>query len=280
VRVRVRCTRSSDSFYASADFMQIEYVVDLPPETTIGSGPAPTTESRDASFSFSASEPGTTFECSLDGAAFAGCASPRNYTGLAFGEHEFRVRATDPGGNTDPTPASYTWTIVPPPCTGGTVTASADADSWVLQDSATQNHGTDSTLKVDSKSGANARTLVRFGLPALPDGCEVTNAKFRLYASSFKDGRTLQALRLGGSWTERAVNWNNQPATTGVAATATSASGYVEWTATSQVKGMYSGANNGFLVRDSVEGGNGVDQQFHSREKGTDNPPQLVITFG
>jgi hypothetical protein len=42
---------------------------------------------------------------------------------------------------------------------------------------------------------------------------------------------------------------------------------------------MYSGANHGFLIRDSVENGNGTEQAFHSREKGTDNPPQLVITF-
>lgn len=42
---------------------------------------------------------------------------------------------------------------------------------------------------------------------------------------------------------------------------------------------MYSGANHGFVIRDSVENGNGVEQGFHSREKGTDNPPQLVITF-
>ena len=39
-------------------------------------------------------------------------------------------------------------------------------------------------------------------------------------------------------------------------------------------------ANHGFLVRDASENGSGFDQSFHSREKGTDNPPRLVITFG
>jgi hypothetical protein len=43
---------------------------------------------------------------------------------------------------------------------------------------------------------------------------------------------------------------------------------------------MYSGANHGFLARDSAEGGSGVEQGVHSREKGNDNPPQLVIRFG
>jgi hypothetical protein len=43
---------------------------------------------------------------------------------------------------------------------------------------------------------------------------------------------------------------------------------------------MYSDGNHGLVVRDSVEGGGGLDQNFHSREKGNDNPPTLVISFG
>jgi hypothetical protein len=43
---------------------------------------------------------------------------------------------------------------------------------------------------------------------------------------------------------------------------------------------MYASGNNGFVIRDSSEDGQGVEQAFNSREKGTDNPPQLVLTFG
>ena len=43
---------------------------------------------------------------------------------------------------------------------------------------------------------------------------------------------------------------------------------------------MYSSGNNGFLIRDSAENGNGVEQGLNSREKGSDNPPRLVVTFG
>ena len=145
---------------------------------------------------------------------------------------------------------------------------------------ATSNYGNDSIVKVDTKSGANARVLVRFALPSIPAGCQVVDAQLRLYAGSYKSGRTLQALRLGAAWTEQGVTWSNQPAPAGAAATAASAGGYVQWSVGAQVQTMYSGANHGFLVRDSAEGGNGIEQGFHSREKGTDNPPRLVITFG
>jgi hypothetical protein len=84
-----------------------------PPDTTITAAPPAVSISSSASFSFTATEAGSTFACRLDGSAFAPCTSPKSYSGLALGTHSFQVRATDPAGNTDPTPASYTWTVVP-----------------------------------------------------------------------------------------------------------------------------------------------------------------------
>src|SRR5205814_8052954 len=88
----------------------------VPPETTITS-PAPNPTSTGATFSFTASEAGSSFSCSLDASAFAACGSPKSYSGLADGSHTFAVKATDAAGNADPTPASRTWTIntTPPP---------------------------------------------------------------------------------------------------------------------------------------------------------------------
>jgi flagellar hook capping protein FlgD len=88
-----------------------------PPNTTITQAPSDGT-STSASIAFASSVGGSTFECALDGGAFAACTSPRGYTGLALGDHTFLVRATA-GGVTDPTPASASWTIstVPPPNT-------------------------------------------------------------------------------------------------------------------------------------------------------------------
>jgi hypothetical protein len=81
-----------------------------------GATPDAKTTSTEASFRFSSSEKGSSFDCSLDGAAFAPCSTPTRYTGLARGEHEFRVRAIDRAGNVDPTPATYDWTIEQPDC--------------------------------------------------------------------------------------------------------------------------------------------------------------------
>src|SRR6267142_1253289 len=81
------------------------------PDTTITSAPPARSNSSSASFSFTATKPGSTFACRLDGSAFAACGSPQSYSALADGSHTFQVRATDPAGNTDPTPASYTWTV-------------------------------------------------------------------------------------------------------------------------------------------------------------------------
>lgn len=80
-------------------------------DTNITSGPSGPTNSTSATFGFSSTQEGSIFECSLDGAVFSQCASPKDYTGLANGSHTFRVRAIDAAGNADPSPAARTWTV-------------------------------------------------------------------------------------------------------------------------------------------------------------------------
>jgi hypothetical protein len=81
------------------------------PQTNLTALPQTTTSATSATFTFSSSENGSSFQCSLDGAAFTACTSPQSYSGLSAGSHTFQVRAVDGAGNTDPTPASQTWTI-------------------------------------------------------------------------------------------------------------------------------------------------------------------------
>src|SRR3954452_23720532 len=81
------------------------------PDTTITSGQTGTTSATTASFAFTSSETGSTFQCKLDAGAWATCTSPKAYSGLTTGSHTFSVRATDAAANTDSTPATQTWTI-------------------------------------------------------------------------------------------------------------------------------------------------------------------------
>ena len=237
-----------------------------------------------ANFVFTANEADSTFECSLDGAAFTSCVAPKPYSGLALGDHEFRVRATDLVGNTDATPAIYRWTVDPADPLPTNIDCSTvltiitNADAWIDQGSKSSNKGTDSTIKVMSKSNNSMRGFVNFVLPAMPAGCEIDTATLQMYASSWKTGRTLQAIPVTGTWSETGVNWNNQPSTGGTAATTTSGSGNRTWNVTSQVQNMFTtGVNNGFLIRDAVET-NDHEQQFNAREKGQ-NQPRLIIRF-
>ncbi|HMJ04330.1 MAG TPA: hypothetical protein VK506_15425 [Conexibacter sp.] len=76
---------------------------------SITSGPSGTTRATAASFAFRG-ERGATFECSLDDASFRACTSPKSYSGLGSGRHEFEVRARNARGQLS-SPASRSWTI-------------------------------------------------------------------------------------------------------------------------------------------------------------------------
>jgi hypothetical protein len=81
------------------------------PETTIDSGPSGVIHSNAATFEFSSSEGGSSFECKLDGGAFESCSSPKTYNELSTGDHSFRVRATDAAGNADASEATRAFTV-------------------------------------------------------------------------------------------------------------------------------------------------------------------------
>jgi bacillolysin len=80
------------------------------PDTAIDSGPTGTTGDSTPSFEFS-SEPGASFECRVDSDAFSSCSSPETVAALTDGPHSFEVKATDQVGNTDPSPATRTFTV-------------------------------------------------------------------------------------------------------------------------------------------------------------------------
>jgi hypothetical protein len=98
------------------------------PDTAIGpTTPPVNTSSSSATLDITATEPGSTFECRLDGGAYGACTTPASYSALADGVHTFDVRATDPAGNLDTSPATYSWTIDNVSPATPTLVAPADA---------------------------------------------------------------------------------------------------------------------------------------------------------
>ncbi|MCJ8166733.1 Ig-like domain-containing protein [Pontibacter sp. E15-1] len=81
------------------------------PETTVVEGPDADSNSKEARFSFSSNEAGVTFWVSLDGAAYAATTNPYTASNLQEGPHTLSVRAVDAAGNTDASPASYSWRV-------------------------------------------------------------------------------------------------------------------------------------------------------------------------
>ena len=84
---------------------------DIPPETTITKAPKTRSSNTRATFEFTSSESGSTFECRLDEKAFVPCQSPATYR-VKKGRHTFEVRAIDGAGTVDPSPATASFRIV------------------------------------------------------------------------------------------------------------------------------------------------------------------------
>jgi len=84
-----------------------------PPDTTITTGPPKKTRKKVATFGFTGTEPLRAIarlECSLDGAEFVPCTSPRSFR-VKRGRHTFSVRAADELNNLDASPATYSWKV-------------------------------------------------------------------------------------------------------------------------------------------------------------------------
>ncbi|HEV3479522.1 MAG TPA: hypothetical protein VG144_08740 [Gaiellaceae bacterium] len=83
-----------------------------PPNTLITAGPPKTTRSRAVRFMFRSTERGSEFRCKPDWRKrWASCRSPQRYARLRAGAHSFLVRAIDPAGNADRSPAKRIWRI-------------------------------------------------------------------------------------------------------------------------------------------------------------------------
>ncbi len=113
---KVRATDSAANTDLSPDTRSFR-VDTTAPQTTIDSGLADGALTNDPTpeFGFSSSEPGSSFACRVGPAPFSACPGPGGGVAtlgpLADGDYNFAVRATDPTGNADATPATRSFTV-------------------------------------------------------------------------------------------------------------------------------------------------------------------------
>lgn len=129
---------NSDSEEATTTTVNVDTT---PPETTITAGPAGLTADSTPTFSFSSDQAGSSFQCRVDGGAWARCTSPATLAALNQGPHNIEVRARDVGGNLDASPARRDFSITAPPASGATAAPDETAPTVSLAAKKTQKLG-------------------------------------------------------------------------------------------------------------------------------------------
>jgi hypothetical protein len=274
VSLAVTTTDATRNWFASretanAPQLVVEYVADTtpPPAPTIDSKPANPSTSPSASFTFSDTEAGATFLCSLDGAAFAACTSPQSYSALSEASHTFAVKAADAAGNQSAA-ATYTWQIsIPVVSANGTFTPVADA--YVINDTRNKGRNFGSSASLQAQASPVIRSYVKFNVANVGT---VTKATLRLRATiTSSNGFQVRGVT-DTSWGESTITYTNSPA---MSSTITADSGafsngaWLSLDVTPLVKG------NG-LVTLGIASLKSAGLTLASRESGA-NAPQLVV---
>jgi hypothetical protein len=176
-----------------------------------------------------------------------------------------------------------------------TCTLTSSADSYVDQGTLQQgsNFGGVTLLQVESSQtlalvNTNKRSFVKFDLSScsIPAAAAVQTATLSVFLSTAPSAsRTWNINRVTAAWTENAITWSNQPASTSSTSvvTGTTSNVTLQATVTSDVQSFVSGGltNNGWRFSDSVENSSTTrNGQFPSREFGTPaQRPSLVVNY-
>ncbi|HEY0604658.1 MAG TPA: phytase [Herpetosiphonaceae bacterium] len=192
-----------------------------------------------------------------------------------------KVGAPAPSPSPSPTPSptptpspSPTPTPSPsptPPPAENTRVFTPEADARVEMANASDNFGSDTTLRADGSSTSGVRSYLRFNVGGI--AYSIQSARIRLYATtSTANGPSIYSA--SNSWNEATITWNTRP---GYSSTviddrgAVAANDWVEYDVTSAVKrnGIYS-----FVLASSSSDG----LTLLSRE--STSQPQLILTLG
>jgi hypothetical protein len=140
----------------------LPFLVDTqPPDTEFTRTPGALTADTTPEFAFRSDEPTASFECQIDGGAFAPCTTPISTAELSDGPHVFTVRSVDAAGNADPVPVSHPFVVdTTPP----------------------------DTVLDDGPSGVTSNTMPTFHFSGEPTGrlqCSIDDGEFAPCTSPF-----------------------------------------------------------------------------------------------
>jgi hypothetical protein len=191
----------------------------------------------------------------------------------------FTAQTAD-SGNQATTAATFCTTPGTTSPGGTTVTR----DTAVYEVNPGNNYGT-TAIGIGTGASGDAYTLLKFNLPSFSWRCTVTAARLYVYARTPSAPATINAYRASGPWdgtlTWSSVTrptWAGTPAPTPVSASA----GWLSWDVTTLTQELYSVADYGFLLKDSVDHHPTVTrfQTWESLESYPTRAPYLVITWG
>jgi hypothetical protein len=147
------------------------------PDTTIPTTEPNPTNDPTGDFVFASNEPGATFECRIDGGAWGPCPSTYSTPSLPDGTHTIEVRAIDPVGNVDPTPATYTWVIDTAPPDTTILTAEPNPTNDPTGDFAFGSNEMNVTYECSLDGGPYVPCPQMYSTMSLPDGTHTINVR-------------------------------------------------------------------------------------------------------
>jgi hypothetical protein len=110
--INISATDSVGNQTRPQDQVKATFTIDTtpPPAPVITQHPTNPSTSTSATFKFNDAEPKVILRCSRDSAAYATCISPKSYSNLSNGHHQFAVIACDAAGNCS-SATTFSWTI-------------------------------------------------------------------------------------------------------------------------------------------------------------------------
>ena len=151
-----------------------------PTKPEIISGPASSTNARDATISFTSPPDAVSFTCTLDDLAPESCMSPWTHSSLAEGSHSFSVQAEDGVSTSEPAPWTWTVDLTSPSLPDDKTVEATSPLGTAVSFSATDNFDPHPDLSCSPSSGS----LFDLGPPASVD-CTATDAAGNQSSGSF-----------------------------------------------------------------------------------------------